>query len=183
MVNNFWNYFVVLEDDLVICSKFIEFSKKNYSTYSMELAHLLLASASECDVLLKEVCRLYSDTKSKSINEYFTTLSNNLPSIFHEKIVLRRYKLEFTPYEKWKVNDSPSWWNAYNKVKHNRSSDFEKANLENTLNSMAALLILNYFWAKITYNLTDKKETTLKLRPKSQMLYLPDDYYYENLYV
>ena len=51
-----WNYFIALEQDLIKVSRFIEFSQENFNTYSIELAHLLLATSSEIDVVLKALC-------------------------------------------------------------------------------------------------------------------------------
>ena len=45
-----WNYYIALEQDLSKVSRFIEFSEDNFETYSIELAHLLLAASSEVDV-------------------------------------------------------------------------------------------------------------------------------------
>ena len=49
----------------------------------------------------------------------------------------------------------PDWWNGYNKVKHNMDTEFNKANLKNVLNALAALFILvdHYF---LEYNKTDR---------------------------
>jgi hypothetical protein len=44
-------------------SRYIEFIDANLDTYSIELAHLLLASSSECDVVFKELCALLSPKK------------------------------------------------------------------------------------------------------------------------
>ncbi len=40
------------------------------------------------------------------------------------------------------------WWNSYNKVKHN--AEFEKANLDNVLQSLGALLILISYKSSIS---------------------------------
>jgi hypothetical protein len=48
-----WNYFLAIESDLENLSRYIEFIDTNFKTYSIELAHLLLASSSEIDVVLK----------------------------------------------------------------------------------------------------------------------------------
>ena len=42
-----WNYYIALEQDLAKLSRYIEFAEGNFSTYSIELAHLLLAASSE----------------------------------------------------------------------------------------------------------------------------------------
>lgn len=60
-----WNYFLALEKDLEGVSRYIEFCKDNLNTYSIELAHLLLSSASEIDTIAKSVCSIL-EPKSKT---------------------------------------------------------------------------------------------------------------------
>jgi hypothetical protein len=75
-----WNYFIALENDLAQASRYIEFDKKNFKTYSIEMAHLLLASASEVDVIAKGICGyLEPKTKARNINNYQTVIRRKLP--------------------------------------------------------------------------------------------------------
>lgn len=39
-----WNYFLALERDLEVLSRYVEFANRNYKTYSIELAHLLFGA-------------------------------------------------------------------------------------------------------------------------------------------
>ena len=50
--------------------------------------------------------------------------------------------IEFKPFEDWKKDDSLKWYQDYNKLKHNRTSEFSKANLYNVLISFSALRVL-----------------------------------------
>ena len=47
-----------MEDDLDTLSRYIEFDSANLNVFSIELAHLLFAAASEVDVLAKRICEL-----------------------------------------------------------------------------------------------------------------------------
>lgn len=51
--------------------------------------------------------------------------------------ILYKYPLNKHPLKK------NHWWKDYNSVKHSRSDNFHKANLDNLLNSLSALHILN----------------------------------------
>ena len=51
-----WNYFLALEADVENLSRYIEFKKDNFRVYSIEIAHILLASSSEVDVVAKQLC-------------------------------------------------------------------------------------------------------------------------------
>jgi len=57
-----WNYFLALESDLDRVSRYVEFTTYNYTTYSLEMAHLLLAAGSEIDVVLKSLCKKVNPT-------------------------------------------------------------------------------------------------------------------------
>lgn len=53
--------------------------------------------------------------------------------------------LHCTPWDGLKIEpeyDSPLWWKEYQKIKHNRYNNFEKANLENALQAVGALFVL-----------------------------------------
>lgn len=145
-----WNYFLAIESDINVISRFIEPCKANYKTHSLELARILLASASEIDVLLKSLChQLDPDNNAKSIGRYEAVIRNYKPDIFDFKLTVPRWGLEFTPWTSWKQNKPPLWWTANNKVKHHRDTDYEQANLYNTLNSVGALFIINLYYHQV----------------------------------
>ncbi len=146
---NHWNYFLNLEQDLIQLSRFIEFSEDNYETYSQELAKVFLTASSEADVVLKEICKILGlDKKKPNICDYRKIIQNKLPDIINETVFINRYGLKLRPWNNWKGNleNNPNWWCDHNNVKHNRSTEFQKANLKNTLNSMAALAIVNLYY-------------------------------------
>jgi hypothetical protein len=61
-----WNYFLALENDLETLSRYIEFDRANFGVFSIELAHLLFAAASEVDVLAKRTCELVNPAAPRS---------------------------------------------------------------------------------------------------------------------
>src|SRR5438132_12157267 len=66
-----WNYFLALERDMESASRYIEFCEANFSIFSIELAHLLFAAASEVDVVAKLLCKQIAPGASpKNINDY-----------------------------------------------------------------------------------------------------------------
>jgi len=142
-----WNYFLALEDDLLGLSRFIEFSKKNFKTYSLELAHLLLASTSEIDVVLKMVCKPFNPNASEE-KDYRSCIPKNVSAFTKIKVLIPRFELSFQPWHSWSKNKTPAWWTAYNKVKHRRNEYYEMACLRNVLQSMAGLFVSNLFLYK-----------------------------------
>lgn len=185
-----WNYFIALEQDLENVSRYIEFSEDNLKTYSIELAHLLFASASEVDVIAKLLCKKLRPTENpKNINQYKRILIAEIPDLPKNEIFINRYGLSFKPWGRWLElgNKNPLWWTGYNKVKHQRDKHFNKATLKNAINALGALLIVTYYYYRHELGSTNKqlspKETTRELEPKSTLLTLPEDYYYNNLIV
>jgi len=186
-----WNYFVALEQDLEVVSRYVEFSEHNFSVYSIELARLLFAAASEVDVMAKLLCKRFQPTANPdNINAYRDILLAELPDLPTMEIFITRYGLSFKPWENWSqssVNSNPIWWNSYNKVKHQRDIHFDKATLKNALNALGALLILIYYY--YSYELAnneerlDPKETMRQLEPESTLLKLPENYYHGHLLI
>lgn len=185
-----WNYFLALENDLENLARYIEFTESNFNTYSIELAHLLFAASSEVDVIAKLLCKKLSPLKKvENINDYRGVLVEKLPELIQFQVFIPRYGLTMTPWDNWTnaENENPLWWRNYNQVKHQRDIHFDKATLKNVLNSLAALLIVIYFY--YSYDLTETgtkvypKEITRQLEPKSTLLLLPSNFYYNNLIV
>lgn len=144
-----WNYFLALEKDLENLSRFIEFSEDNWTSYSLEMARIILAAAADVDVLLKSLCKRESPSVSaESINSYMNVINDKLPNIPAFEARLPRWGLNLIPWENWSRNAVPDWWTAYNKVKHHRGEHYPKANLHNTINAVAALYIINLYFYK-----------------------------------
>ncbi|BBE11033.1 hypothetical protein HH1059_11000 [Halorhodospira halochloris] len=77
-----WNYYIALEQDLAKLSRYIEFTEGNFSTYSIELAHLLLAASSEVDVVMKELCSILSpNDRRRNIGDYKRVVERGLPRV------------------------------------------------------------------------------------------------------
>jgi len=136
-----WNYFIAVEKDLINLSRYIEFDKLNLSTFSIEIAQILMMATQEIDVLLKQICQR-NGNGSDSEGGYRAFIPTKYPKIMDIEVQLPKHDLDFTPFHDWK-NGTPSWWTANNKVKHQRHTHFKDASLENLLNSVSGLLIAN----------------------------------------
>lgn len=135
-----WNYFLALESDLERVSRYVEFTEDNYKTYSLEMAHLLLAAGSEVDVVLKGLCqKIRSKEKAENIEQYREILVPKFSKLCDMKIRIPRYSLEIVPLDNWQRNETPYWWKAYNKVKHQRDKYFHLAKLQFTIAAITGL--------------------------------------------
>ena len=182
-----WNYFIALERDLDAMSRYIEFTTDNFEVYSIELAHLLFAAASEVDVVAKLLCeQVAPEAKRDNIHHYRDTLMPSLPELATMQVSVARHGLVMTPWDNWGTGTNPLWWGSYNKVKHERHSHFNQATLKNALNSLSALLVLNYEYYRhdIIAHTGDEPEpyhVTNTLKPDSTLLRLVGPYYSQYL--
>ena len=182
-----WNYFLTLEEDFGVVTRFVEPCKENEKTFSIELSRLIMASTQEADVLLKSLCgNISPGDKSASIQKYHQVLRTHLPQIFDTEVFLERYQISTKPFLEWSENSPPEWWTANNKIKHHRSTEFNRATLANAVASMAALLVLNLYYWKSEFERINKKniawfKVTESLVPESKYFYLERDFYQQTV--
>lgn len=180
-----WNYFLAIESDLEKLSRYIEFIDTNFKTYSIELAYLLLASSSEIDVVLKQLCFLLSpEEKKENIDDYRKIIKSKLPEFVNECIYINRHGIFVKPWENWNKDSKPDWWHSYNNVKHERDKYFNEANLGNTIRSVGGLLITSYYYYKKLFEkeaggVLEPKKVTERLQPKSNFMELNSKFYYD----
>ena len=138
-----WQYFLAIESDLEITARYVEVSQNNFRTYSVEYARILLSASAEVDVISKLLCQqLNPKLTYTNINDYRACIISHYSKFTSFKISIPRYGLERKPWQKWKDDENPSWWRSYNNVKHERSSHFGEANLENALDAVGGLFCL-----------------------------------------
>ena len=163
-IKNYWNYFLLLEQDFLNTEKYISIDINNAHSFSIEYLKLYLSVCSEVDVILKTFCKLVDNAyKGDNIMEHLYLLTNQFNYLTEQKVILNKYDLTFMPwvdvnievryakygYKKYKGN-LPNWWHHYNNVKHKRTeinskfnkSNFNFANQENLLNALAGLFII-----------------------------------------
>ncbi len=143
-----WNYFLAIEKDLEVLSRYVQFTLENFKAYSIEMALIILTAASEIDVLLKAICNKESpEDNANNILKYKKVVESKLPNIMSFQVDIPRWGLCIPTWHSWKSEDVPSWWTAYNKVKHHRNDEYHLANLFNTLHTVAALYVtILYFY-------------------------------------
>lgn len=166
-----WEYFLTLDDDLERVSRYIEFVPDNFGTHSVELVRLILAAASEIDVVAKSFCRTLNPNRIfENIDQYRSGIMTRCPGFAILKIAVPRYSLVFEPWAAWGTGENPSWWHGYYNVKHHRDLQYRDANLENALNTVSGLFALVLYY----YQLNLYKH---QLAPWPKLLHLPTDHY------
>ena len=156
-----WNYFLSLESDFVNFSRYLEFCSNNFAAHSIEAGRLLMAASQECDVLLKQICAAGVE-KEDGYRQY---IPSQFPQFALHRVEIPRFNLGFQPFASWVSTpaQTPGWWTANNKFKHQRHDLFERASLENALNAISALLLCNIY-------LYHKEQRLMESQPIPQLL-------------
>lgn len=145
-----WNFFLALEKDLEVLSRYIEFTEPNFTCYSLEISRILFSAASEVDVVAKQLCvKIKPNSSASNINQYRDEIRTAHSSLQSFKVTIPRFGLELTPWSNWSdMTGVPDWWTAYNKVKHHRNTDYHRGNLKNCLNAVAGLFVVILYFYK-----------------------------------
>lgn len=173
--NLFFPIYQQLERELTELSYFITFDKKQLMVYSTKIADMLLRTVSEIENISKELCKKekikFYDNKRHIrkivyFNDYYQELekcyglSNRLIDFTFDNCNNNIFDMKLCPFRKdltikvgGKERITWAWYNAYNKIKHDRVKNFRQANLQNLICSLAALFILNvYYMDKVFYD-------------------------------
>jgi len=149
----YWQYFLAIERDLEATTQYVEPVHTNFKTFSVAFARILLSAGSEIDVVCQLLCRkLDKSSKADDIEKYRQEILARYPRFPTMRVLVPRYALLFEPWRPWEQNETPEWWRLHQKVKHQRDSHFPDANLEHSLNAVAALFCLVlYFYQTALY--------------------------------
>jgi len=140
-----WSYYFSLEDDLIETMRYVEICEDNFDTYSTQFTRLLLAAASEVDVIAKLLCnQIDAASKPKNIDDYRQIIVAAFKAIPAIQMGIEWNPLRIKPWESWAGPhpSNPEWWRAYNGVKHERNANFKSGNLRNALGAIGGLYCL-----------------------------------------
>jgi hypothetical protein len=177
-----WNYFLALERDFETVARYIEPCDANNSTFSLELARIIMAATQEVDVVMKLLCELiHPGCKRDKINDYYPIIVNNFKDFKTETVELPRFGMLSSPWIDWSERKSPIWWQANNKIKHERSKEFHQATFKHAFNSMGGLLLTVAYYYNREMALEnvelDWPRVTETLMPKNTLFRLRQNYY------
>lgn len=153
MDKTYWHYFLSLEQDFIKTTDYVEVSGENDKTFSIRYLQLILSVGSEVDVVMKLLCGRINPKKvfkRSDMDEYRKVILGVYPNFFDIGIPIHRYEILIRPWKEWEKGANPDWWHAYNDLKHERNIYFDKANLENTIASLAGLFGSLLYLYKVT---------------------------------
>ena len=159
-----WTFYLRLEKEFMDTLTYVEFSQDNFLTYSIEYEKQLLSIGSEVDVLCKLLCKEI-DSSQRPVNmDQYANILCGYGNLITTKITFRLNWQDYIPFNGWSIGNNPSWWKAYNKVKHERlkNENYKQGNLENVFMALAGLYVLNRFYFRKI------KQSNLELSPNPQ---------------
>ena len=141
----FRSSFQLLYSDLRHCLEYVEPHSGNLAVFSQRTYELLLRISTEFESACKAAARSRSSPlkPTATIRDFKASLkpvhveSGQVALLFWnpEPLVLH-------PFEDWRLNRTLGWYAAYNQVKHDRVSHFQKASLQNVLFAFAGLFVV-----------------------------------------
>ncbi|MCL2631022.1 MAG: hypothetical protein FWD49_05835 [Firmicutes bacterium] len=148
--STFHRYYTGLEQDFLNTQRYVAIDRINFGTYSDEYLKLLLLICSEIDTVLKNLCHRGINNDQMTIGKFYKEMTEAYPDFCETEVVVKGHKFTLKPWKEWRESNSPKWWQVYNKIKHKRTilesegGDLylKKANLEHTINALAALYSL-----------------------------------------
>ena len=139
------NSYNLIENDLKKIFEFIEPVDENLNIFSHRIYELFLRSCTEYESHCKDIL-LDNGLKGSFNNEKYFLINIMCKLSEYSAMLLLdgNIYLNINPFKDWaNVDYEPlKWYQDYNSVKHNRNSEFSKANLSNLINSVCAVQIL-----------------------------------------
>ena len=136
----------ILKRDLLRLFEFIEPCSDNYSTYSQRTFELLLRACTEVESNCKQVLRANGNPTEDANIIRFSDLNGPM-KLSEYRVCCPAIDFEdFSPFESFactvRQDRSPSWYRAYNQVKHDRAISFSSASLRNVIESIGAVHVI-----------------------------------------
>ena len=144
---NYLASYEILKNDLKKIFEYIEPNEKNLDTYSHRTFELLIRSCMEVESLCKLVFAKNEVTLVRNANIIrFSDLEGPMKLSEYELKSYGFNLIKFKPFVSFsnpnRKQRNPSWYKAYNEVKHNRAEKFNRASLINVIHAIGAVYVL-----------------------------------------
>lgn len=143
-LNNYWAYYLMLEDRFVHTLNYVELSEDNENVYSNEYAGLIQMIGAEIDSFFKVYCG-FGASETKNIADYYRSITTNYPGILTQEVSIKAANMTFKPFDGWngaQPKQSLFWWLAFDNIKHSRTANKKDASQKNALYALSALFLL-----------------------------------------
>ena len=103
-IRSYWNYYLELEEQIILTKRYVEFDESNFKTFSIEYLKLFQAVCSEIDVVGKYIAEMFNKDfrkiENKNIQKWGYEIHKMFPEI-EEKNVCFNNKIQMKPWENW----------------------------------------------------------------------------------
>lgn len=136
----------LLERDLKVLFEYIDPNTQNDSSFSLRTYELFLRAATEFESNAKAILLAngYKKTGNLNMGDYRKLEKATKLSEYIVRLNCTSPERNFQPFQVWAGEDRVKWYQDYNDVKHDRSVNFEKANMANVIESVAAVFAILY---------------------------------------
>jgi len=146
--------FLLIQNDLQKLFEFIEPSDQNLSTFSFRIHELFMRTCIEIEANFKAILK---ENTFNPVDSNGNPIPDKRWNIHHYKKINKTHRLSsykvhipiwdghnsiFEPFKEWNTQPELSWYQSYNKSKHDRSNQFKEANLLNLLSAISGLIAL-----------------------------------------
>lgn len=148
MPEHYTRAFLMIQEDLQRLFEYVEPCDQNMNTHSFRIYELFIRTCIEIEANFKAILRenIYSKKEERKWNIEDYRLINKTHHLDDYCVTLPIWsgdKKTFQPFKDWKNSSAHlSWYQDYNKCKHDRQQNFQKATFENLLGAVTGLLVL-----------------------------------------
>jgi hypothetical protein len=135
---------LVLSEQLERIFRTVQPVPKNFGTYGHDIRNLLILAATEVEAHCKGVL-IANEARGRSTEDYVKLLPAMKLDEYDIEMPYYPWVGPFNPFRGWVAKPSTqslTWYDAYNAVKHDRETAFERATLENALKAVCAVAIM-----------------------------------------
>ena len=141
----YWNEYLYYEKEFIGIIDYIYLDKVNLNTYSFKLLEMLIGICSALDKMFRKYTNL--NGQNCDIKNYKDNILNKDNSFYDLRISLvNNSDIALQPFLEWEPHksiDAPSFWTAYNSVKHDKNGGIINASFKNVMDALGALYLLN----------------------------------------
>jgi hypothetical protein len=128
--------FISLESELITCLDFIPFIDTNLEVISPKFIPIIMESCSMIDSIFR---KLAGDKSIRSnLKKYAETFEPHIELESDVTLFLSAPIRPLTPFKAWR-STTPTWWIAYNSLKHDRLHNYHHASIPNAVLALAGL--------------------------------------------
>lgn len=138
-----FEYYFGIESDCELAARYVDFTYAHKDVHSHFFSHILTTAGAEFESVSKAISVVIGEKKPNGIKQIRTLYSPIETQMKSCKLRLLKGDLEISPFKKWEIDSSPSWWKAYNDIKHSRHTHAQSGSLFNALLALGALYFAN----------------------------------------